>query len=509
MKKFLMLALSFVVLITTYAQDKQFQPVSNLFILGQVEKAKPEIDKIMNDPKAQAKAEGWLWKARIYSELFYAEDLRAKYPGSGEIAFEAFKKYENMDPTYKLVSDASVGWRPMDLIYVASFNVGRKFFDDAANLTKVIDRKADSIRKIQDSIIIISNNKKNEYLDRIKLVKEELQKKQAGLWDSSYNTFVVAAHMGEIIVKKDLRKTGAKIDTVSVLYTAYAAQNAKKEDEASKYYEKFADLKIGGNDYKDAYTYILINASNKKNEEKFYKYLNIAKEVYPGGDWDDFEFDYINKNLTLVQKLEKYDKDDAAGTLNARKYLLFGQTFSEIGREEKHDLDSLGKIKYERKAIDAFTKAYNKDNTLALAAFNAGVIYYNEFGVYEERQNNNRRALQELNTNKPVEKDPKKKPAAEAKFKEQTDAIKKANADLEKPLLETIDNAINWLEKSYVIFKVGDTKDRTIKTCLNNAVKWLANCYQYKREKVKGKDVKAYDAYDAKYKEYDALYGKF
>ena len=460
MKKFLMLALSFVVLITTYAQDKQFQPVSNLFILGQIEKSKPEIDKIMNDPKAQAKAEGWLWKARVYAELFYAEDLRAKYPGSGAIAFEAFKKYESMDPTYKMVSEQGVSWRPMDLIYVASFNVGRKFFD-------------------------------------------------AKQWDSSFNTFVAAAYMGEIIVQKDLRKTGAKIDTISVLYTAYAAQNAKKEDEASKYYEKFADLKIGGNDYKDAYTYILINASNKKQEEKFYKYLAIAKEVYPGGDWDDFEFDFINKNLTLAQKLEKYDKDDAAGTLNARKYLLFGQTFSEIGREEKHGLDSLTKVKYEHKAIDAFIKAYNKDNTLGLAAFNAGVIYYNEFGIYEERFNNNRRTLQDLNTNKPVEKDPKKKPAVEAKFKEQTDAVKKANAELEKPLMETVDNAINWLEKSYVIFKVGDTKDRTIKTCLNNAVKWLANCYQYKREKVKGKDVKAYDAYDAKYKEYDALYGKF
>lgn len=460
MKKFLMLALSIVMFISSFAQDKQFQPVSNLFILGQVEKAKPEIDKIMNDPKAQAKAEGWLWKARVYAELFYAEDLRAKYPGSGAIAFEAFKKYESMDADYKLISDVTVNWRPMDLLYVANFNVGRKFFD-------------------------------------------------AKQWDSSFNTFVVAAHMGDIIVKKDLRKNGAKIDTISVLYTAYAAQNAKKEDEASKYYEKFADLKIGGNDFKDAYTYILINASNKKNEEKFYKYLAIAKELYPAGEWDDYEFDYINKNLTLTQKLEKYDKEDAAGTLTARKYLLYGQTFSEIGREEKHNLDSLTKVKYEQKAIDAFVKAYNKDNTLGLAAFNAGVIYYNEFGVYEERQNNNRRALQELNTNRPVEKDPKKKAAADAKFKEQTDVYKKANADLEKPLMETIDNAINWLEKSYNILKTGDTKDRTIKNCLNNAVKWLANCYQFKKEKVRGKDPKAYDTYDAKYKEYDALYGKF
>ena len=82
------------------------------------------------------------------------------------------------------------------------------------------------------------------------------------------------------MLKKDLRKNGAKIDTISVLYTAYSAQNGKKEAEASKYYEKFADLKIGGADYKDAYTYILVHAANIKDADKFYKYITIAKEVY-------------------------------------------------------------------------------------------------------------------------------------------------------------------------------------------------------------------------------------
>lgn len=116
------------------------------------------------------------------------------------------------------------------------------------------------------------------------------------------------------------------------------------------------------------------------------------------------------------------------GTTSARKYLLFGQMFTDLSRDEKSDADSLTKAGYEHKALEAFKKSYDKDNKAGIAAFNAGVIYYNEFGVYEERYNNNRRALQDLNSNRPVVKDPKKKAAEDAKFKEQVDAIKSVNA---------------------------------------------------------------------------------
>jgi hypothetical protein len=460
MKKFLMLALFAISLNLVNAQDKLFKKANTAFILNKVEEAKTEIDKAMTDPAAQTKAEGWLLQTRIYAELYFKEEWRTKYTGCGNIAFEAFKKYEALDADYKMISEVTIGWRPLDLMYVTSFNGGRKFFDE----------------------------------------------KQ---WDSAYNTFATAAYLGEVIIKKDLRKNGAKIDTISVLYTAYSAQNGKKEAEASKYYEKFADLKIGGADYKDAYTYILVHAANIKDADKFYKYITIAKEVYPDGDWDDYEFDYINKNMTTQQKIALYEKDNAAGTTSARKYLLFGQMFTDLSRDEKSDADSLTKAGYEHKALEAFKKSYDKDNKAGIAALNAGVIYYNEFGVYEERYNNNRRALQDLNSNRPVVKDPKKKAAEDAKFKEQVDAIKSVNAALEKPLMDAADNSIIWLEKAFTIYKDADISDRNTKNIMKNVVQWLSNSYMWKREKVKGKDVKAYDAFDAKYKEYDVLYDKY
>ena len=118
--------------------------------------------------------------------------------------------------------------------------------------------------------------------------------------------------------------------------------------------------------------------------------------------------------------------------------------------------------------------------------------------------------MQAMNANKPApDKDPKKKAAADAKFKEQIDAIKKQNTDIEKPLFDNLDNAIDWIEKTYTILKDKTDRSKVEKSIANKSVDFLANLYAYKRDKVRGKDTKAYDAYDAKYKQYDELHGKF
>ncbi|MBX2930392.1 MAG: hypothetical protein KF781_00435 [Chitinophagaceae bacterium] len=466
MKKTSLLFIFVFALLASKAQDKMYKNVQKYFITASYEEARQEIDKLIaNNPKALDKAETWLWCTRVYSELYFSEKVRGRYPGCGNIAFEAFKKYEALEPDYKMLANATVAawnWRPLDILYVTNFNIGRKFFEE----------------------------------------------KQ---WDSSYHSFLTAVYMGDVVIKNDLRGNGAKIDTLSVLYAAYAAQNGKMESEASALYEKFADLKIGGKEIKDAYLYILLHASNTKDKEKFYKYIAIAKEVYPDDqDWDDYEMDFITKTTTVEERITQYENEDKAGTISARKYMLYGQSFIEVTKGDAADnLDSLTIKKYEGISIDAFKKAYNKDNTLGLAAYNAGLLYYNQFSELDDAISSNRRALQRLNTSKTDTKDPKKKAAAEAEFKKQAEPIKQVMADLEKPTMEAINNSIEWLEKSYNTMKDGDLNDRTTKNCLKNSVKWLANCFIYKREKVKGKDTKAYDEYDAKFNLYDKLFEKY
>ena len=53
------------------------------------------------------------------------------------------------------------------------------------------------------------------------------------------------------------------------------------------------------------------------------------------------------------------------------------------------------------------------------------------------------------------------------------------------------------------------TKTNKEKLIINKAVDNLSFIYEILRDKVRGKDVKLYDIYDAKVKQYDELHNKF
>ena len=238
----------------------------------------------------------------------------------------------------------------------------------------------------------------------------------------------------------------------------------------------------------------------------FEKYLETSKRAFPKENWEDYEMEFINKNFSLNDKVALYNKEDAAGTLTGAKYMQYADVFVNIPKEDKAKLDSATIDSYQRKGLEAFKKASEKDAIDGIAHFNAGIIYYNFYGVYEDRVIENRKVLKELVANHVVEKDLKKKPAAEVKFKEQTDAIKKLNLDLEKPMSESVDGCILYIEKAYNILKDKKDLNNIEKSCLRKSVDFLANMYAIKRDKAAGKDPKAYDVYDAKYKLYDGLH---
>ena len=102
----------------------------------------------------------------------------------------------------------------------------------------------------------------------------------------------------------------------------------------------------------------------------------------------------------------------------------------------------------------------------------------------------------------------RKKAAAEAKVKAQLEPLKKANVDIDVKMMASADDAITWLEKTYTILKDKSTKEKVEETSYRNSVKFLGQLYEYKREKAKSKDPKAYDAFDAKSKFYFAIFDK-
>lgn len=453
MKKFLLLAILAVTVQFGFSQD--FTKVRNTALLKRFEDAKTEIDKLMADPKAQAKAETWYWKAAIYAELA-KEPLSAKYPNAWKEADQAYKKYMEMDPTFAIVkANGADGFFTMySTAYAAA-------------------------------------------------IKEYNAKK----WDEAANLFETANSYMGTIVKNKWTNMNIAFDTTAILYAAYAYTNAQKMDLAAKNYVILADSKIGGDTYQDMYKFLVLYYTNQKNEAMFKKYLATARELYPKEAWDEFEIDYMDKNMSLDEKVAVYDREDAAGTLNEMKYLQFGDVFVKAKNGDK--LDSTKQAMFANKAADAFKKAYAKNPKNAIAAFNVGVMYYNMYVEYDDRYAANIRAMQALNADRPVEKDPKKKAAADAALKAKVDPIRAQNTALEKPLMDNLDLSIEWLEKSYSILKDKPTRDKTEKSVINKDVDFLANLYAYKRDRARGKDTKAYDTYDAKYKEFDALHSKF
>jgi hypothetical protein len=456
------------------AQD--LKKVQTAVLLKQWENAKVEVDKAMADPKQNTKPEAIYWKARVYSAIAADAQLRTKYPSSLKDADEALQKYIAVDPAFAQVKDK--GADPFFDVYSTSYSTGVKLFNDKK-------------------------------------------------WDEAATSFTNAVKYSDLIFQNKWANSGIPFDTTSILYLAYSYQNGQKPDEAAKTYGRLADAKVAGESYIDLYKFLAAHYTATKNEALFQKYVGIGKELYPKYAWDEFEIDYMDQNLTLAQKTALYDKESAAGTLSELKLLQFGDIFVSLKNKEK-GLDSAQLLMYSLKAADAYKKAFAKNPQNAIAAYNTGIIYYNIYGEYDDVYASNIRAMQGLNADRPVEKDPKKKAAADAALKAKVDPIKAANAAIEKPLMDNLDLSIEWLEKSYLSLKESrekslndktektkeeqdklKEKERTEKSILNKSVDFLANLYAYKRDRVRGKDLKAMDAYEAKYKEYDALHGKF
>lgn len=465
MKKIAIVITALVFGFSSFAQKSDFKTVESDFILGKYEEAKIAYDKaIAKNPAAAQSLEGFLWKCRVMCEMVANPQLSGKYPNALKDAYDAFLNYEKADPSLNTIANSTMGalgWRIVDVQYMNNFNEGRRNYG-----TKT--------------------------------------------YDSAYFYYDRCSYFAKIMMQKDLRKNGGALDTIPILMAGYSAQNAQMKDEAIKYYGFAIEKGYAGTDGIDLYRYILAVYSEKNDKQGFDKYYEISQKTYPNENWEDYKLDFISKNNTLNDKITIYDKEDASGGLSYTGYMYFGDMFINPTKEDREAIDKnlVLKENLHNKGREAFKKAFGKKNTEGLAAFNVGVLYYNDFGAADDKYRDGISTLQKINAEKPQEKDPKKKAAADAAFKVKIDEQKKINADLDAKVLGLGDLAVEWLEKAVPILQAKSDKTKTEKASLKNAVNYLTNLFSYKRDKAKGKDVKAYDAFDAKYKYYDELYGK-
>ncbi|MFY8127466.1 MAG: hypothetical protein ACOVMM_03755 [Chitinophagaceae bacterium] len=462
MKKFLVVALSFVMMKNLNAQKDPFEKVQTSFIIGQMDAAKSDYDKIIAKTPALATTQnGYLWKCRILCELITIGDNMKKAPYLTLEAHDLFMKYQALDPNLTALTTstiASLGTRPHDVLYAANFTIGREFYT-------------------------------------------------AKNYDSAYFYYNRSAELTKLSMKLNLRNNGGALDTFPILMAGYSAQNAKMVDKAIVHYTFAIDKGYGGKEDVDMYKYVLYGLTEQKDKANFEKYYAIAEAKYPKEKWDDYKLEYLERNTKIEDLLDVYTAEDAAGNINSSGYMTYGNMFYNLTPEfkEKIDKDPAKKELYHKKAVECFKKAFAKNSNDGLAAYNLGLIYYYDFGTQDDVYREGLKALQEANANKVVEKDPKKKAAADAAFNAKIADIKKVNASNLATLQELADNAIEWYEKSVNIIKDKAEKNKQEKQSLKSAVNNLTNLFDFKKTRVQGKDVKAFEAFEAKFKMYDAM----
>ena len=342
------------------------------------------------------------------------------------------------------------------------------------------------------------------YLNNFKVGVAAFNEKK---WKAAATEFDDAVKYSDIIFTQSWASSKQKFDTTSMMYAGYANQNAGNKEKAIEYYKRLIDADIKSEEVLDLYKYVLIYYSDLKSKDpNFDTYYKIAEAAYPKESWFDFKADYFDKNYTVSEKLKSYEERVAANNLTELECLMYGDAFMAAKNDEATAKEEI----YVIKAAEAYKRAYNMNNNNFTAAFNAGISYYNQFTTLDEKAGENTRALQALNANKPAApKDPKKKAAFDASFKAQADAIKNLNVALEPATRAAVDGAIEWIEKAFNGVKDKEKLERIEKNVASRSVDFLATLYQYKRDKVRGKDQKAYDAFDAKFNAFDKLHDKY
>lgn len=417
-----------------YGSMAQADMIQLLYQTNKFQEAKSEVDKALSNPKLKEKDKPvlTLWKMLINSELYASETLSANFPNANSDALAALKDYVSMDPTLKIFKEENFT-RAVGLLYSLGFENGRNYFQ-----------------------------------------KED--------WDNSFKYFSQAAEMSDFIMSNGLGQGNATIDTTTILFTGYAAQNAKKSDEAVKYYTRISDLKIAGAEYKDPYRYLIDHYETIKDEANYNKYLSLAKELFPEEAelWGQVEMRHMLANGGLKNVIDVYKNDVAAGALTESKLISFAEAFADPDSADIAGFDSVQKVNIKLYAAEAFGKAFELNNTKGLYAFNSGVLYYNVFNLLDERY---------------------------MQYRGDGAALKTKRDEVAKEQSVWADKSLAILEKAYNALKTNTNRSKSETISLNRCVDYLANIYQWKRDRSRGVNPKDYDAFDAKLKQYENEHG--
>ncbi len=337
MKKILFSVFSLFALLMANGQN--LTKVKDAITAKKYAEANTQLDEMINNPKYQKNADLFYLKGKIFSEIAVDTNLAKNYPNAVENSLEFFKKAVSIDSNKFTMTVTLEGAQALFNIYAIPYNKGVK----------------------------------------------ELDAKE---YDKSLKSLQLADASGRFIFSRGLGLS--PLDTNLTFYTGFAALLAGKEDVASEYFTKLANINIAEKGFEDVYKNLMIYHFNKNNIAAFEKYRTQGLKLYPKEEYFTYdEVMFINdmKDEELkVKRLEKKINEDPKNTdaLSIYAELIFNKLFNS---DENDTLDVKSFVnlisgeeylKLETKLVSLYeliTNAYPKDGNVI---FNTGSVYQNK-----------------------------------------------------------------------------------------------------------------------------------
>jgi tetratricopeptide (TPR) repeat protein len=258
MRKLFLAAAAAAIATGSYAQ--KLEDVQEKISKGKYDEAKEKLDKFFAaDPKNVNNANAYYYKGQIHGHLAQTDTTGALTYDAAKEAFDAYKKTLELDPKNPLMTiDQNIG---LFQLFDMHYNRGIKQYNN-----KNYDAAFTSLQKAIE-------------------VQDYLKAKNFAL--TSY--------------------TPPALDTQLINLTASSAFLAKKEDVAVSYFERLANAKVAGPEYKEVYALIAQHYLKKKDDANASKYIGIGKELYKDEDyWLSLEFGDVGNDRDA--KLKRYEE---------------------------------------------------------------------------------------------------------------------------------------------------------------------------------------------------------
>lgn len=247
-------------LVGTGLLAQSLDKAKDLYKANKLPEAKTEIDKVLAVEKNQKNGEAWYYKLKIYNGIAANDQLKAQYPDARDQAFEALKKYVDVDDKKMLLLQMD-SYKPVNEIYQGYFQVGA-----------------------------------NDY--------------NTGKYENALHQFNGALATSGYMSAKGW--TNLKIDTTSTLYAGISAEKAGKKDSAAIFYGKLAEAKISNinnSNMIEIYKWLVDYYGQKKDEANTRKFLALAKEQYPDDlFWPSTELDMARESGNKDSLFAKYQE---------------------------------------------------------------------------------------------------------------------------------------------------------------------------------------------------------